>query len=208
MLNHATLILRSCNRSLEAEDPDDASTSPSSTGPSPASRNNSFRDRSRNQSVPLTPLIHMTRTHFCKKTCLNKGCHCASSYTEQRLWAKMSHVYDTVDGCMFSVTRPWTHPSEFGALRVCVWWGVLCKLRPGLWDVQCGIRWHRACDPVRWDTVCSSCFHFWFSECATVAFCFHVNMHTERLIWVFLFLCMYVLAKLSGPWTIFHSPSW
>uniref|UniRef100_A0A673B1X4 Phosphoinositide phospholipase C n=1 Tax=Sphaeramia orbicularis TaxID=375764 RepID=A0A673B1X4_9TELE len=42
-------IIRSCNRSLEAEDPDDASTSPSSTGPSSASRNNSFRDRSRNQ---------------------------------------------------------------------------------------------------------------------------------------------------------------
>ncbi|KAM8730218.1 1-phosphatidylinositol 4,5-bisphosphate phosphodiesterase epsilon-1 isoform 2-T2 [Acanthopagrus schlegelii] len=42
-------IIRSCNRSLEAEDPDDASTSPSSTGPSPASRNNSFRDRCRNQ---------------------------------------------------------------------------------------------------------------------------------------------------------------
>ncbi|CAK6981814.1 -phosphatidylinositol 4%2C5-bisphosphate phosphodiesterase epsilon-1 isoform X2 [Scomber scombrus] len=42
-------IIRSCNRSLEAEDPDDASTSPSSTGPSPGSRNNSFRDRCRNQ---------------------------------------------------------------------------------------------------------------------------------------------------------------
>ncbi|KAM9837938.1 1-phosphatidylinositol 4,5-bisphosphate phosphodiesterase epsilon-1 [Aulostomus maculatus] len=42
-------IIRSCNRSLEAEDPDDAATSPSSTGPSPASRNNSFRDRCRNQ---------------------------------------------------------------------------------------------------------------------------------------------------------------
>ncbi|XP_076616405.1 1-phosphatidylinositol 4,5-bisphosphate phosphodiesterase epsilon-1 isoform X2 [Chaetodon auriga] len=42
-------IIRSCNRSLEAEDPDEASTSPSSTGPSPASRNNSFRDRCRNQ---------------------------------------------------------------------------------------------------------------------------------------------------------------
>uniref|UniRef100_A0A3B4VIV0 Phosphoinositide phospholipase C n=1 Tax=Seriola dumerili TaxID=41447 RepID=A0A3B4VIV0_SERDU len=46
-------IIRSCNRSLEAEDPDEASTSPSSTGPSPASRNNSFRDRCRNQSVSL-----------------------------------------------------------------------------------------------------------------------------------------------------------
>ncbi|XP_029312319.1 LOW QUALITY PROTEIN: 1-phosphatidylinositol 4,5-bisphosphate phosphodiesterase epsilon-1 [Cottoperca gobio] len=42
-------IIRSCNRSLEAEDPDDASTSPSSTGPFPASRNNSLRDRCRNQ---------------------------------------------------------------------------------------------------------------------------------------------------------------
>ncbi|KAK5850867.1 hypothetical protein PBY51_001706 [Eleginops maclovinus] len=42
-------IIRSCNRSLEAEDPDDASTSPSSIGQSPASRNNSFRDRCRNQ---------------------------------------------------------------------------------------------------------------------------------------------------------------
>ncbi|KAK5905971.1 hypothetical protein CgunFtcFv8_001875 [Champsocephalus gunnari] len=42
-------IIRSCNRSLEAEDPDDASTSPSSTGQSPTSRNNSFRDRCRNQ---------------------------------------------------------------------------------------------------------------------------------------------------------------
>ncbi|XP_047464842.1 1-phosphatidylinositol 4,5-bisphosphate phosphodiesterase epsilon-1 isoform X3 [Mugil cephalus] len=38
-------IIRSCNRSLEAEDTDEASTSPSSTGPSPSSRNNSFRDR-------------------------------------------------------------------------------------------------------------------------------------------------------------------
>ncbi|XP_041818263.1 1-phosphatidylinositol 4,5-bisphosphate phosphodiesterase epsilon-1 isoform X2 [Chelmon rostratus] len=42
-------IIRSCNRSLEAEDPDEASTSPSSTGPSPTSRSNSFRDRCRNQ---------------------------------------------------------------------------------------------------------------------------------------------------------------
>ncbi|XP_041670988.1 1-phosphatidylinositol 4,5-bisphosphate phosphodiesterase epsilon-1 isoform X2 [Cheilinus undulatus] len=42
-------IIRSCNRSLEAEDPDDASTSPSSSGPSLSSRNNSFRDRCRNQ---------------------------------------------------------------------------------------------------------------------------------------------------------------
>ncbi|KAM7381628.1 hypothetical protein PAMA_012464 [Pampus argenteus] len=44
-------IIRSCNRSLEAEDPDDASTSPSSTGQSPTSRNNSFRDRCRNQFI-------------------------------------------------------------------------------------------------------------------------------------------------------------
>ncbi|XP_061562127.1 1-phosphatidylinositol 4,5-bisphosphate phosphodiesterase epsilon-1 isoform X1 [Phycodurus eques] len=42
-------IIRSCNRSLEAEDPDEASTSPSSSGPAPASRNNSLRDRSRYQ---------------------------------------------------------------------------------------------------------------------------------------------------------------
>ncbi|KAF7668924.1 hypothetical protein LDENG_00276200 [Lucifuga dentata] len=42
-------IIRSCNRSLEAEDPDESSTSPTSTGPSPASVNSSFRDRSRNQ---------------------------------------------------------------------------------------------------------------------------------------------------------------
>uniref|UniRef100_A0A7N9AT54 Phosphoinositide phospholipase C n=1 Tax=Mastacembelus armatus TaxID=205130 RepID=A0A7N9AT54_9TELE len=42
-------IIRSCNRSLEAEDPDETSTSPSYTGPSPASRNNSFRDLCRNQ---------------------------------------------------------------------------------------------------------------------------------------------------------------
>ncbi|XP_026206755.1 1-phosphatidylinositol 4,5-bisphosphate phosphodiesterase epsilon-1 isoform X2 [Anabas testudineus] len=41
-------IIRSCNRSLEAEDPEEASGSPSSTGPSPASRNNSFRERCRN----------------------------------------------------------------------------------------------------------------------------------------------------------------
>uniref|UniRef100_A0A3Q0RX65 Phosphoinositide phospholipase C n=1 Tax=Amphilophus citrinellus TaxID=61819 RepID=A0A3Q0RX65_AMPCI len=47
-------IIRSCNRSLEAEDPDEASTSPSSTGPSPASRNNSFKDRSHNQLVLFT----------------------------------------------------------------------------------------------------------------------------------------------------------
>ncbi|XP_075314190.1 1-phosphatidylinositol 4,5-bisphosphate phosphodiesterase epsilon-1 isoform X2 [Odontesthes bonariensis] len=42
-------IIRSCNRSLEAEDPDDSSTSPSSAGPSFAFRSNSFKDRCRNQ---------------------------------------------------------------------------------------------------------------------------------------------------------------
>ncbi|XP_068161011.1 1-phosphatidylinositol 4,5-bisphosphate phosphodiesterase epsilon-1 isoform X2 [Antennarius striatus] len=42
-------IIRSCNRSLEVEDPDEVSTSPSSTGPSPATRTNSFRERCRNQ---------------------------------------------------------------------------------------------------------------------------------------------------------------
>ncbi|XP_028331873.1 1-phosphatidylinositol 4,5-bisphosphate phosphodiesterase epsilon-1 isoform X7 [Gouania willdenowi] len=42
-------IIRSCNRSLEAEDPDEASTTPTSTGPSPAFRSNSFRDRCHNQ---------------------------------------------------------------------------------------------------------------------------------------------------------------
>uniref|UniRef100_A0AAV2LGA3 Phosphoinositide phospholipase C n=1 Tax=Knipowitschia caucasica TaxID=637954 RepID=A0AAV2LGA3_KNICA len=41
-------IIRSCNRSLEAEDPDDSSISGSS-GPSTASRNNSFKDYNRNQ---------------------------------------------------------------------------------------------------------------------------------------------------------------
>lgn len=63
---HLTLLflpLRSCNRSLEAEDPDEASTSPSSTGPSPASRNNSFRDRCRNQSVPFFPPIFLRDTY-------------------------------------------------------------------------------------------------------------------------------------------------
>ncbi|XP_077406391.1 1-phosphatidylinositol 4,5-bisphosphate phosphodiesterase epsilon-1 isoform X2 [Vanacampus margaritifer] len=44
-------IIRSCNRSLEAEDPDEASSSPSSSsGPAPASRNNSLRDRCRYHS--------------------------------------------------------------------------------------------------------------------------------------------------------------
>lgn len=45
-------LLRSCNRSLEVDDTEEVSTSPSSTGP--ASRNNSFRERFRNQSVPLS----------------------------------------------------------------------------------------------------------------------------------------------------------
>ncbi|XP_053720774.1 1-phosphatidylinositol 4,5-bisphosphate phosphodiesterase epsilon-1 isoform X1 [Synchiropus splendidus] len=48
-VNNILQIIRSCNRSLEAEDPDDTSLNPSSTGPSPASRNNSLRDRCRNQ---------------------------------------------------------------------------------------------------------------------------------------------------------------
>lgn len=48
----SSCLVRSCNRSLEAEDPDDASISASS-GPSSASRNNSFKDYSRNQSVIL-----------------------------------------------------------------------------------------------------------------------------------------------------------
>ncbi|XP_037134464.1 1-phosphatidylinositol 4,5-bisphosphate phosphodiesterase epsilon-1 isoform X4 [Syngnathus acus] len=41
-------IIRSCNRSLEAEDPDEACTSPPSSGP--ASRNNSVRERCRYHS--------------------------------------------------------------------------------------------------------------------------------------------------------------
>ncbi|XP_077481410.1 1-phosphatidylinositol 4,5-bisphosphate phosphodiesterase epsilon-1 isoform X1 [Stigmatopora argus] len=40
-------IIRSCNRSLEVEDSDEASTSLSSSGPTPASRNNSLRERCR-----------------------------------------------------------------------------------------------------------------------------------------------------------------
>ncbi|XP_056881029.1 1-phosphatidylinositol 4,5-bisphosphate phosphodiesterase epsilon-1 isoform X2 [Takifugu flavidus] len=43
-------IIRSCNRSLEVEDTDDGSTSPSSSCPLPTSRNNSFKDRCRNHS--------------------------------------------------------------------------------------------------------------------------------------------------------------
>ncbi|XP_037547362.1 1-phosphatidylinositol 4,5-bisphosphate phosphodiesterase epsilon-1 [Nematolebias whitei] len=43
-------IIRSCNRSLESEDPDEASTSPSSTCSSFAFRCNSLRDRCRNHS--------------------------------------------------------------------------------------------------------------------------------------------------------------
>ncbi|XP_015230727.1 PREDICTED: 1-phosphatidylinositol 4,5-bisphosphate phosphodiesterase epsilon-1 isoform X2 [Cyprinodon variegatus] len=42
-------IIRSCNRSLESEESDETSTSPSSTGPAPALRCNSLRDRCRNQ---------------------------------------------------------------------------------------------------------------------------------------------------------------
>ncbi|KAM9424872.1 1-phosphatidylinositol 4,5-bisphosphate phosphodiesterase epsilon-1 isoform 2-T3 [Pholidichthys leucotaenia] len=44
-------IIRSCNRSLEAEDPDETSTSPSSTGPLLSSRTNSLRDRCHNQFI-------------------------------------------------------------------------------------------------------------------------------------------------------------
>ncbi|XP_049420319.1 1-phosphatidylinositol 4,5-bisphosphate phosphodiesterase epsilon-1 [Epinephelus fuscoguttatus] len=57
-------IIRSCNRSLEAEDPDETSTSPSSTGPSPASRNNSFRDRCRNHSHSTKTLPESNRVLF------------------------------------------------------------------------------------------------------------------------------------------------
>nr|XP_057918195.1 1-phosphatidylinositol 4,5-bisphosphate phosphodiesterase epsilon-1 isoform X3 [Doryrhamphus excisus] len=50
-VNNILQIIRSCNRSLEAEDPDEASTCPqSSCGPTPTSRNNSLRDRSRYHS--------------------------------------------------------------------------------------------------------------------------------------------------------------
>ncbi|XP_058477625.1 1-phosphatidylinositol 4,5-bisphosphate phosphodiesterase epsilon-1 [Solea solea] len=48
-VNSILQIIRSCNRSLETEDPDEASTSPSSIGPSPALRSNSLRDRCHNQ---------------------------------------------------------------------------------------------------------------------------------------------------------------
>ncbi|XP_035997704.1 1-phosphatidylinositol 4,5-bisphosphate phosphodiesterase epsilon-1 isoform X4 [Fundulus heteroclitus] len=41
-------IIRSCNRSLESEESDETSTSPSSTGPTPSFRCNSLRDRCRN----------------------------------------------------------------------------------------------------------------------------------------------------------------
>ncbi|XP_036072994.1 1-phosphatidylinositol 4,5-bisphosphate phosphodiesterase epsilon-1 isoform X4 [Oryzias melastigma] len=42
-------IIRSCNRSLEAEDPDDTSSSPSPSGSTLAFRSNSLKDRYRNQ---------------------------------------------------------------------------------------------------------------------------------------------------------------
>lgn len=45
-----TSNFRSCNRSLEADDPDDTSSSPSS-GTTLAFRSNSLKDRYRNQSV-------------------------------------------------------------------------------------------------------------------------------------------------------------
>ncbi|XP_054623295.1 1-phosphatidylinositol 4,5-bisphosphate phosphodiesterase epsilon-1 isoform X3 [Dunckerocampus dactyliophorus] len=50
-VNNILQIIRSCNRSLEAEDPDEASTCPqSSCGLAPTSRNNSLRDRCRYHS--------------------------------------------------------------------------------------------------------------------------------------------------------------
>ncbi|XP_028991292.1 1-phosphatidylinositol 4,5-bisphosphate phosphodiesterase epsilon-1 isoform X2 [Betta splendens] len=57
-------IIRSCNRSLEAEDPDEASTSPSSTGPSLTSRNNSFRDRCRHHSHSFRTPPESKRVYF------------------------------------------------------------------------------------------------------------------------------------------------
>lgn len=50
-------VLRSCNRSLEVEDTDEGSTSPPSSCPPSTSRNNSFRDRCRNQSVIIFLLL-------------------------------------------------------------------------------------------------------------------------------------------------------
>ncbi|MEQ2273907.1 1-phosphatidylinositol 4,5-bisphosphate phosphodiesterase epsilon-1, partial [Xenotaenia resolanae] len=50
-------IIRSCNRSLESEESDETSTSPSSTGPSLTFRCNSLQDRCRNQLV-FFPLFH------------------------------------------------------------------------------------------------------------------------------------------------------
>ncbi|XP_068439869.1 1-phosphatidylinositol 4,5-bisphosphate phosphodiesterase epsilon-1 isoform X2 [Clinocottus analis] len=56
-------IIRSCNRSLEAEDPDEASTSPSFTA-STASRNNSFRDGCRNHSHSVRTPSESNRVLF------------------------------------------------------------------------------------------------------------------------------------------------
>lgn len=61
-------VLRSCNRSLEVEDTDEGSISPSSSCPPPTSRNNSFKDRCRNQSVIIFPLLlfnHVSTPAFC-----------------------------------------------------------------------------------------------------------------------------------------------
>ncbi|KAF6735361.1 1-phosphatidylinositol 4,5-bisphosphate phosphodiesterase epsilon-1 [Oryzias melastigma] len=46
-------IIRSCNRSLEAEDPDDTSSSPSPSGSTLAFRSNSLKDRYRNHTPSL-----------------------------------------------------------------------------------------------------------------------------------------------------------
>lgn len=58
------LLFRSCNRSLEVEDTDEASTSPSSSCPPPTSRNNSFRDRYRNQSVIIVLLLFFNHWQY------------------------------------------------------------------------------------------------------------------------------------------------
>uniref|UniRef100_A0A668A3T9 Phosphoinositide phospholipase C n=1 Tax=Myripristis murdjan TaxID=586833 RepID=A0A668A3T9_9TELE len=48
-VNSILQIIRSCNRSLEAEDPDEQATTPSNAGPPTTCRSNSFRERSHNQ---------------------------------------------------------------------------------------------------------------------------------------------------------------
>lgn len=105
-------LLRSCNRSLEAEDPDDVSTSPSSTGPSPASRNNSFRDRCRNQSVPF--LFELCIHFFPPIFCLPKS----SSGTKQEALDLIRNATSELDRCMFSVAGSWTRPAEEWSLSV------------------------------------------------------------------------------------------